>query len=244
MRTSLLLVPALVAAAADAGEDARFALVELYTSEGCSGCPPAERLVGELAREAREGGTRVFVVAFHVDVWDHLGWRDRFGRPEFSDRLRDYGQIAGGRLFTPEVVVNGRWALVGSDERRLREAIGKGVAERTAARLVLKVRSLPKSGTLTVRPLTADVPGTALIAVAVVEDGLATEVRRGENANRRLGHDRVVRAFAVAPVGQAAVGGVKLELPPDLVGPRAEIVAWVESAAGGPVLAATSRPLP
>jgi len=235
------LVLAVAAAIPAAAEHPPFALVELYTSEGCSSCPPADRLLGELAAEHREG---VVVVAFHVDFWDYLGWRDRFASPEFSDRLRAYGRLGDGRVFTPEIVVNGRWALVGSDESRVRDAVARGLAEPASARLALDVAPGRSSDELTVRPLTADAPATTLVSVAVVEDGLVTPVRRGENANRQLRHERVVRAFDEAPLRSATGSGLRLRLPDDLNRTKAEIVAWLSREPGGPVLAVAAAPMP
>lgn len=234
----IVIVTAAVPAVA---EHPPFALVELFTSEGCSSCPAADRLVGELAEERREG---VILVSFHVDFWDYLGWRDRFASSDYSERLRDYGRLGDGRIFTPEIVVNGRWVVVGSDERRVRDAIEEGLSEPATARLALEVTWAGGNDELIVRPLTADAPATVLVAVAVVEDDLVTQVRRGENANRQLRHERVVRAFDQVPLHSAVGRGVHFRLPADLDREKAEIVAWLMRGPGEPVLAAATVPLP
>src|SRR5262245_18067196 len=102
----------------DAGDApaAPFALVELYTSEGCSSCPPADALLSKLVDAARRDGSRVFALAFHVDYWNRLGWRDPFSDPAFSERQSMYAKSFEPR-YTPQMVVNGVQSFVGSDER-------------------------------------------------------------------------------------------------------------------------------
>jgi len=91
-----------------------FALVELFTSEGCSSCPPAEELAAEIQKESAD--RPVYVLAYHVDYWDHQGWKDRYSDPAYSQRQKDYSSWLGtSDIYTPQVVVNGRKQLVGSD---------------------------------------------------------------------------------------------------------------------------------
>src|SRR6202051_3057339 len=130
-----LVAGALLCCAAHAHAQLRPAVLELYTSEGCSSCPPAEAHVGELAQRPD-----VLALAFHVDYWDDLGWRDRFGLPESVQRQRIYARSLGlSSVYTPQSIIDGRADIVGSDapaiDKRLRETrsgIGLTIAVRGA----------------------------------------------------------------------------------------------------------------
>jgi hypothetical protein len=203
---------------------APFALVELFTSEGCSSCPPADALLRTLAAEARRDGRRVFPVAFHVDYWDRLGWRDPWGAAAHSERQAIYAGRFESR-YTPQMVVNGAAAFIGSDAERARRAIEAALAQPAVAGVDLRV-----DGT-TVHYDVAPVPPHSELHVVVVERGLESRVARGENRGRRLRHDQVVRLHrTVALERGTATGRLELDLPRDLVRPDASVVAWVQDA--------------
>jgi hypothetical protein len=128
MRPAAILTAVLLLAAATAfARPAPFAVVELFTSEGCSSCPPADRLLARIADEAAHSGQPVYALAFHVGYWDRLEWSDRFADPAFSRRQERYAAALGmPAVYTPEMIVNGRASFVGSDERR---AIAGGVPQ-------------------------------------------------------------------------------------------------------------------
>ena len=93
-----------------------FAVVELFTSEGCSSCPPADNLLGEIVKDAQKGQQRVYCLSFHVDYWNSLGWRDPYSDPAFSRRQREYARaFESVQVYTPQMVVNGSTGFVGSD---------------------------------------------------------------------------------------------------------------------------------
>jgi hypothetical protein len=101
-----------------------FALVELYTSEGCSSCPPADELVGKLSGTAEN----VIVLSYHVDYWDNLGWKDGYSSPLYSGRQKEYGNYFHmNSVYTPQIIVNGEVEFVGSNEGRLKESIHKSL---------------------------------------------------------------------------------------------------------------------
>jgi hypothetical protein len=207
------------------------AVVELFTSEGCSSCPPADALLNAIGEAARKDGVPVYALAFHVDYWDRLGWPDPFARPEYTRRQAGYGD-----LYTPEMVVNGTTAFTGSDRDRAEKAIAAALAR--PAPVDLKVTA-KRDGSVTVtlpKP-----PSGARLAVALAEDGLVVDVQRGENGGRTLRHDAVVRAFATA--APAATVQLSLSVPPDLHPDRARVVAWVQDEASHAVLGAAATPL-
>jgi hypothetical protein len=159
-------------------------LIELFTSEGCSSCPPAEKWLSGL-KSNQDLWKKTVPVAFHVDYWDHLGWRDRFAKPEFTARQQRYAAAWGGdSVYTPGFVVNGKeW----------RGWFGGNVTPTSSTKVgVLRV-SLGAAGKLSASyvPETRQPSGLALY-VAVLGNDLESDVKRGENSGRKLRHDFVV----------------------------------------------------
>lgn len=216
------------------------ALVELFTSEGCSSCPPADEWMRRLPNAGFDAG-RVVPLSLHVDYWDYIGWKDRFAMAQFTDRQRRYSALSGVRfIYTPQVVLAGRdyrgWHGEGfeRDVRAVnavpaRAAIEIALAPREPA--VSDVRVLARAGT------PADGAGAALY-VAVYENGLASEVRRGENRGATLRHDYVVRQW-LGPVALDRDG--RAELAQTIRhGSRGGVAAFVQRERTGEILQATA----
>ena len=168
--------------------DTQSTLIELFTSEGCSSCPPAEKWLSGL-KSNQDLWKRVVPVSFHVDYWDHLGWRDRFAKPEFTSRQQRYAAEWGGdSVYTPAFVVNGKeW----------RNWFGGNAVPTISTRVgVLRV-SLGDGGKLTATfvPETAK-PRSLALNVALLGNELESDVKRGENSGRKLRHDFVVLQLA------------------------------------------------
>jgi hypothetical protein len=196
------------------------AVVELFTSEGCSSCPPADEHLADLRSAAQ-----VYVLAFHVDYWDRLGWRDPFARHEFTTRQAGYGE-----LYTPEMVVNGTAAFVGSDRDAARRALAKALSKPAPATVKVEVK---RDGGKARVSSSASAPGT--LHVALVEDGLVVDVKRGENAGRTLRHEGVVRALATGPTVELPLAGVAAG--------RARVVVWLQDPASRAILGAAASAL-
>lgn len=166
---------------------AQTSLVELYTSEGCSSCPPAEAWLSRLKGEP--GLWKNFIpIAFHVDYWDRLGWRDRFSSPQWTERQRRYAALwRSGSVYTPAVVVNGReqrgWSSANLSQPNDKEAGVLSVSSPDAKNFSVEFR--PQEGS-----------GTEFEAhLALLGSGISTNVRAGENSGRNLAHDFVVLDF-------------------------------------------------
>ncbi len=193
------------------------AVVEVFTSEGCDSCPPADDLAAKIAREAKEQGKNVFVLAMHVDYWDYLGWKDPFAKHEFTTRQRAYAAAfgkSGGNagVFTPEMVVNGTTGFNGADAKTASAAIDKATSG--GARFKIEASVGPRKSGEPVR-VHAQVMGDSRwikLGVVVVENGLSSVVTAGENKGKTLTHDRVVRALGVQTVKDGAAD-VELKLP-------------------------------
>jgi hypothetical protein len=187
-------------------------LVELFTSEGCSSCPPADRILEELATEQPVAGVEIVPLAFHVDYWNDLGWADPYSAPKFTERQRGYVRaLRGSSAYTPEAIVDGRSDVVGSR----RDALLKLVRESQArAKTPISLES-PLSGdgavSVTVHVGTATVPAkeTPHLVVALAKNEAVVPVARGENGGKKLRHTAIVRSLdhsgPVAPATSRSV---------------------------------------
>nr|HEX4314673.1 DUF1223 domain-containing protein [Kofleriaceae bacterium] len=180
-------------------------VVELFTSQGCSSCPPADRLVGDLARAGQSDGRAVVPLTFHVDYWNDLGWADPYSLPAWTERQRQYATALGGdRVYTPELVVGGGAGMVGSQSG----AVGRAIAG-APAQAPVTASATWAAGSVTV---TATAPADADVVVAVWEGQTSTAVPRGENAGETLASAHVVRRLdRVAAAGQTGSVTVKVD---------------------------------
>ena len=208
-------------------------VLELFTSQGCSSCPPADALLREL--NAREG---VIALSFHVDYWDYLGWKDPFSRPEWTARQRSYARLLGDdRVYTPELVVNGRDGFVGSSRTQAAKAIESAAGRRAGATLAVQIAK----NEATITATRTESAAALRVDAFVVESGLATQITAGENDGRDLAEDAVVRAQL--PVGTLAAGAASLTKHVTLEprrGARALIVLAAD-AGTGEIVAATKH---
>lgn len=190
------------------------AIVELFTSQGCSSCPPADRLLTKLASDPRYQG-RVIPLSFHVDYWNYIGWTDPYSSQRWSDRQRQYAAktFRSNRIYTPQVVVNGRTECVGSQEREVVSRITDALEAEPAGRVSLALGERTPDGHLKLKVgaklAKAAGNGNLDLWVAVYESELTTPVKSGENASRTLRNDRVVRRLEKAFSVPAAAGSEK-----------------------------------
>ena len=171
-------------------------LVELFTSEGCSSCPPADLALARLERTQPVAGVEIVPLSLHVDYWNRLGWADPFSSAPFSARQSEYSRAWGvDRVYTPQVVVDGRAELLGSDEAKARHAVEEAARlPKAAIELVPAPPGAEAALRIRVRWLPPVTPGdTAELLLAITEDRLVSDVPRGENAGKRLAHSAVVR---------------------------------------------------
>lgn len=165
------------------------AVIELFTSQGCSSCPPADAMVVALAQD-----DEIIALTLHVDYWDYLGWRDTLAKPAFSERQRDYAQLRGDRgVFTPQMVVNGQEACIGSDEHALSTSLTK--ATREHERLPVPIRVNRDGSELTIA-LEGDYPGGGNLYLMMVEPEISVAIKRGENKGREAHYANVVRQIS------------------------------------------------
>lgn len=225
----LLLIPLLAAPpAARAGEAV---LVELYTSQGCSSCPPAEAYLAD----ALAGRADVVALELHVDYWDYIGWRDPFADPAFTARQRAYARALRERtIYTPQMVIDGRAHAVGSRRGEVEDAIDAARAARPAEGPRVQLARTGEGWRIAIdgpappRPLT--------LYAAGFDARHETPVRRGENAGARLVNAHVVRALET--LGRWSGGPQSLTLADDALPGDGGIAVWLQTEEPGPVAAA------
>jgi len=196
--------------AADELALAPFAVVEMFTSESCSSCPPADKLLAEIADEAKRNNRLIFPLELHVDYWNHLGWEDPFSLPIATKRQQAYGRIlSANRLYTPQMVVNGTEELIGSDRDRARRAIDAALVRPAKVQIIL--RKTPEADGWKIEYETSGETRGAELHLALVESGLATQVTRGENRGRTLTHANVVRTLQTVSLEKSLAGDVHID---------------------------------
>ncbi len=181
-----LILALLLALPARAAQE--LTVVELFTSQGCSSCPPADRFLNELADKPG-----LLALSFHVDYWDYIGWKDPFASPEHTRRQRTYSKYMGLRgVYTPQIVVQGRTHMTGSDRRR----VTKAIHEAAKGDILAVDLSQAPDGAVTVRLPRSDKPEPATVWLVTFDREHATKVRRGENRGREIKNANVVRSLA------------------------------------------------
>jgi hypothetical protein len=242
-------------------------VVELFTSQGCSSCPPADRLLSRLQGDSRAAGGAVIPLAFHVDYWNRLGWSDPFSSAAWSQRQMSYAKaFHSNRIYTPQLVVGGRSECVGSEEREVMRRIHEALAAEPEGEVTLGAPVAANAGgagsgagasaaagksarvTVSARLLRGVGGGSQEVWVALTESGLTTAVKAGENASATLHDDHVVRrlvkAFTLPPTaGEASSAEVALPLDSSWNGAALQVVAFIQDPRSLAIHGAAARPL-
>jgi hypothetical protein len=222
-------------------------LVELFTAEGCSTCPPADKLLDAMIASQPTASAIIVGLGEHVDYWDRLGWKDRFSSAAFTRRQQLYAErFKGENVYTPQMVVDGETAFVGNDVEAARRAIERAAAAPHGV-VGLQLESSVANRvavSVTVSGLPA-MDDRAEVIVALVEDGLQTDVKRGENKGRMLTHAAVVREMTT--VGEVTNDGTavraELKIGQDWRRERMKVVAFIQKRKSRRILATASAPL-
>jgi hypothetical protein len=159
-------------------------VVELFTSEGCSSCPPADAVLMKLSQQ---GGSNVVLLGEHVDYWNYIGWTDRFSSSQFSQRQSEYGKALHSSTYTPQMVIDGKVQFVGNDVGEVERRIAEAAKDPKPVPVKLRWEG---NGRLHV---SVQLPVRGIVLLAVTEDGLNTSVNAGENGGQTLHHAAVVR---------------------------------------------------
>jgi hypothetical protein len=213
-----------------------FAVVELYTSEGCSSCPPADDAVATVINDYPDN---VFVLGFHVDYWNQLGWKDVFSKAAYTNRQRKYSEVLKlNSIYTPQVIVNGTTEFVGSNENMLYKTIQHEL-ERKPTETINLTAIVKESKKIEVNYKISGT-GNETLNIALVQLHAVSAVKRGENEGKQLSHVNVVRDFKTT---SAATGTISLTLPDNLQPSACKVIAFLQNKPGDIVTGAASASL-
>ena len=226
---SLLIVAAASATAVGTQHPAPV-VIELFTSEGCSSCPPADELLSTFAKEPTIAGVPVIPLGMHVTYWDQLGWRDPASLPVVTERQQAYGAVFGpDRVYTPQAVIDGTTEVIGSAEAGIRRAVADAARQPHAE---MTVKASVNANTLTADVSLADLPVAQRdpleTVVFLTQDGLTSVVKRGENGGRTLHNDAVVRLVFGGAAGGAGMHSYRADLRPDWQRERLHVIALLQ----------------
>jgi hypothetical protein len=195
MRVLILAIAAMLTAFTQPAARSVPVVLELFTSEGCSSCPPADAVLSNFARRQPVAGVEIIALGMHVTYWDQLGWKDPFSLPLATARQQEYGRVFGeDRIYTPQAVIDGQAEVIGSADAGVRKAI-EDAAKRPHTRIALEPTFSPKgiSAAITIPAVPPGITEPMDLLFFVTEGGLTSEVKRGENHGHTLRHDAVVR---------------------------------------------------
>ncbi len=202
-------------------------VVELYTSQGCSSCPPADELLGELA-----GHPGVIALSMHVDYWDYIGWKDPYADPQLTARQRDYARNLGLRyVYTPQMVIDGRHDVAGLRRGRVLETIEKAGRQPKPVAVKFEDGKIVISGG-------ENPPGGATVWLAAFDGKHQTEIPRGENAGRTLEYHHVVREMTKLGTWRGGAMEIDFDMAAAAAEGRDGCAVIIQQGKGGPILGA------
>lgn len=212
-------------------ENKGFAVLELFTSEGCSSCPPADELMGKIAKEY--SNEDVYILSYHVDYWNRLGWKDRFSSKENSQRQQMYSHILGSQVYTPQLVINGKTEFVGSDENSISKALQSALFNSKSKEITLSAAVIQNE--IKVQYDTSAANAQNILLINLVEKQSSTHVGKGENEGRHLQHWQIVHKQKSIAVNQHSKGVTTFHLPEQFSVNQWEVVAFIQNAKTGEI---------
>jgi hypothetical protein len=223
-------------------------LVELFTSEGCSSCPPADELLQQINGRSTPEGQLIVGISEHVSYWDSLGWKDPFSSEFYTNRQSEYSQHFGlGSVYTPQMVVNGREQFVGGDRRALTAAFSSEASRR---QIQLHITAAQVKGNqLTFSYSAADLPPKKKLQLfaVLVDDSVRSSVHRGENSGRELSHVSVARVFAsMGALHPTEQQSLSLSLPTSFNAKAStghHLILFAQRSGAGGILGVDTRPI-
>ena len=219
--------------------DKGFAVMELFTSQGCSSCPPADNLLGKYAAQNND---KQITLAFHVDYWNRLGWTDSFSTAAFSDRQRAYANmIDNSSVYTPQLIINGTKEFVGSDDSKIAVEVSKVLKEKPAV-LISIDKTERKGNTILINYQLDKIVTHTTLQTALVQKQVFTNILKGENEGLKLTNYNVVRDFKTTNINNK-IAITELQLPAGYSEKDFAIVLYVQEAASGKIIGATKKDL-
>jgi hypothetical protein len=220
-------------------------IVELFTSEGCSSCPPADSFLARLQHDQPVASAEVLALEEHVDYWDGLGWHDRFSSADITARQSAYARrFQLDSNYTPQMVVDGNAQFVGTDTAQAQQAIARAAR---SPKLALSIQALMLSHHRIIGHVTlpVSIPAGAELYAAVVQPMASTQVMRGENGGRTLHHVSIVRSLQrISVLSSGTSASFSVPVPQGLGNTDLHVVIFLQTKGQGPILAAATSTLP
>lgn len=219
----------------ETSQDNGFAVVELFTSEGCSSCPPADALMSKIEKETV--GKNVYLLAYHVDYWDRLGWKDSFSTAENTDRQYQYAKWMNlGTMYTPQFVVNGTSQFAGDNQSSLYDLVSDALQKKPASALSLSIVEGQTSFEISYQ--TNKIENNLVLVVALVQRNASTNIVRGENSGRLLNHVQIVQDFTTITLDKIE-GSLISNKPENYSDKGWEVIGFIQNTTSGVITAAT-----
>jgi hypothetical protein len=202
-----------------------FVVVELFTSEGCSSCPSADDAVAQATKDYPQN---VFVLGFHVDYWNRLGWKDEYSSAAYTDRQGQYAAAFSlNGIYTPQAVVNGKTEFVGSDRNRLNRVIKTEL--NNDAKFTIQFSSITSDNESVSAQYTTNADEKNNLNIALIQLNAVTNVRRGENSGRTLNHINIVRDFKTIDLAKGKTGKISFTIPKGLTANQVKLIAFTQN---------------
>lgn len=201
--------------------DKPYIVIELFTSQGCSSCPAADKLLSNLM----SSDDHILALSFHVSYWNYLGWKDPYSKEEFTNRQRKYSRTMDlGRVYTPQMIVNGDDEFVGSNKNRAERSVQEALKKQSQHKVGISVKL--DGNTVEGQYKLEGKTSGYVVNLALVERDVSNIVPRGENRGRTLHHDNVVRSFEV--ISAKSNGDFSFSLPSDIDLEKSSVIAYVQ----------------
>jgi hypothetical protein len=215
-----------------------FVVLELFTSQGCSSCPPADVV---LEKYALANNLNVIPLAFHVDYWNYIGWKDPFSKVEFSNRQKKYSKISNSKgIYTPQIIINGKYETVGSRESEIRNKVSQELLVETKKNISVSKINV-ENGKLTIKYHLNFLSTNDVVNFALVKKMEFTFIKRGENSGLRQTNYNIVYDFLSKSTDIENSNTAEFEFRKDWLQNDFKIVAYVQSNKSGEISAAVQK---
>lgn len=217
-------------------ENKGLAVLELFTSQGCSSCPPADAVLGTYALQ---NNPNIIPLAFHVDYWNYIGWKDPFSKSEFSQRQSDYAKKMNTQgNYTPQVIINGKYELVGSNEGAIQNLVTRELAYQGKENIFINEATVA-DGKLRINYHVNSLYQIDVVNIALVKKKEITAIKRGENSGLKQTSYNIVVGFKTLPLQKKEPETVEFDFPKEWLSSDFKVVAYVQSSSSGLITAAT-----
>ncbi len=211
-------------------------VLELFTSQGCSSCPSADKALQDITQQAARSGQAVYGLSFHVDYWNRLGWQDPFSAKQFTDRQRQYDRSLKTQTYTPQLIINGKQAVIGGQRSRIEQVI-QATQEQPASEFVDVDGTVSQDAKQVTVNYSLSTAGPYRVNVALVQKEARTPVKNGENGGRTLVNTNVVRQFRTTDEAVKA-GRMSLPRPTNLSASQMAVLVYVQRTDSGQIVGA------